>query len=81
MAKFQCVDELVRTLQPVDPVYCFRKNSLKLASDPFLIPPQMMICGEMGCQYDRPISSLLRPCERDFILCTLFLNGFFVCKP
>jgi len=36
MAKFQCVDELVRTLQPVDPVYCFRKNSLKLASEWFL---------------------------------------------
>ena len=36
MAKFQCVDELVKALRPVDPVYCFRKNSLKLASNWFL---------------------------------------------
>ena len=35
MAKFQCVDELVKALQPIDPVYCFRKHSLKLASNWF----------------------------------------------
>ena len=32
MAKFQCVNELVKALQPIDPVYCFRKHSLKTAS-------------------------------------------------
>tara|TARA_B100000941_G_scaffold285796_1_gene258340 strand:- start:1613 stop:2797 length:1185 start_codon:yes stop_codon:yes gene_type:complete len=35
MAKFQCVNELVKALQPIDPVYCFRKHSLKLASNWF----------------------------------------------
>ena len=35
MAKFQCVNELVKTLQPIDPVYCFRKHSLKIASNWF----------------------------------------------
>ena len=35
MAKFQCVNELVKALQPVDPVYCFRKHSLKTASNWF----------------------------------------------
>ena len=35
MAKFQCVNELVKALQPIDPVYCFRKQSLKLASNWF----------------------------------------------
>jgi ornithine decarboxylase len=35
MAKFQCVDELVKALQPIDPIYCFRKQSLKLASNWF----------------------------------------------
>ncbi len=35
MAKFQCVDELVKTLQPIDPIYCIRKNSLKLAANWF----------------------------------------------
>ena len=35
MAKFQCVDELVKALQPIDPVYCFRKHSLKLSADWF----------------------------------------------
>jgi len=35
MAKFQCVDELVKALQPIDPVYCFRKHSLKIASNWF----------------------------------------------
>ena len=35
MAKFQCVNELVKALQPIDPVYCFRKHSLKTASNWF----------------------------------------------
>ena len=35
MAKFQCVDELVKSLQPINPVYCLRKNSLKLAANWF----------------------------------------------
>ena len=35
MAKFQCVNELVKALQPIDPVYCFRKHSLKIASNWF----------------------------------------------
>ncbi len=35
MAKFQCVDELVKVLQPIDPVYCLRKHSLKLAANWF----------------------------------------------
>ena len=35
MAKFQCVDELVKILQPIDPVYCLRKHSLKLAANWF----------------------------------------------
>ena len=35
MAKFQCVDELVKALQPIDPVYCLRKNSLKIAAETF----------------------------------------------
>ena len=34
MAKFQCVNELVKALQPIDPVYCFRKQSLKPRSRP-----------------------------------------------
>jgi ornithine decarboxylase len=35
MAKFQCVDELVKSLRPVDPVYCIRKDSLKLSANWF----------------------------------------------
>ena len=35
MAKFQCVDELVKSLQPINPIYCLRKNSLKLAANWF----------------------------------------------
>ena len=35
MAKFQCVDELVKSLQPINPVYCLRRNSLKLAANWF----------------------------------------------
>ena len=35
MAKVQCVDELVKSLQPINPVYCLRKNSLKLAANWF----------------------------------------------
>ena len=35
MAKFQCVDELVKVLQPIDPIYCLRKHSLKLAANWF----------------------------------------------
>ena len=35
MAKFQCVDELVKALHPIDPVYCLRKKSLKLAANWF----------------------------------------------
>ena len=31
MQKFNSVDELVNTIQPVDPVYCIRPNSIKLA--------------------------------------------------
>ena len=50
---------------------------LKTGADaPFLILPRTMICGEMGCRYDRPISSLLRPCERNFILCTCLRTVF-----
>ena len=31
MQKFSSVDELVRNIQPVDPVYCIRPNSIKTA--------------------------------------------------
>jgi ornithine decarboxylase len=31
MQKFNSVDELVNTIQPVDPIYCIRPNSIKLA--------------------------------------------------
>ena len=31
MQKFNSVDELVNTIRPVDPVYCIRPNSIKLA--------------------------------------------------
>jgi len=31
MQKFSSVDELVNTIRPVDPVYCIRPNSIKLA--------------------------------------------------
>ena len=31
MQKFNTVDELVNTIQPVDPIYCIRPNSIKLA--------------------------------------------------
>jgi len=35
MQKFNSVDELVTTVRPVDPVYCIRPNSIKLACDWF----------------------------------------------
>ena len=31
MQKFNSIDELVNTIRPVDPVYCIRPNSIKLA--------------------------------------------------
>ena len=31
MQKFNSVDEMVNTIRPVDPVYCIRPNSIKLA--------------------------------------------------
>ena len=31
MQKFNSVDELVKTIQPVDPIYCIRPDSIKLA--------------------------------------------------
>ena len=31
MQKFNSVDELVNTIQPVDPIYCIRPNSIKSA--------------------------------------------------
>jgi ornithine decarboxylase len=31
MQKFNSVDELVKTIQPVDPIYCIRPNSIKAA--------------------------------------------------
>ena len=31
MQKFNSVDELVSTIQPVDPIYCIRPNSIKSA--------------------------------------------------
>ena len=31
MQKFKSVDELVNTVRPVDPIYCIRPNSIKLA--------------------------------------------------
>ena len=31
MQKFSSVDELVRNIQPVDPVYCIRPESIKTA--------------------------------------------------
>ena len=31
MRKFKDVDELVNELKPVDPVYCIRPNSIKVA--------------------------------------------------
>ena len=31
MQKFNSVDELVNTVQPVDPIYCIRPNSIKSA--------------------------------------------------
>ena len=35
MQKFKSVDELVNTIQPVDPVYCIRPNSIKSACNWF----------------------------------------------
>jgi len=35
MQKFNSVDELVNTIQPVEPIYCIRPNSIKLACDWF----------------------------------------------
>ena len=35
MQKFNSVDELVNTIRPVDPVYCIRPNSIKLACNFF----------------------------------------------
>jgi len=35
MQKFSSVDELVRNIQPVDPVYCIRPNSIKTACNWF----------------------------------------------
>ncbi|MAW01689.1 MAG: ornithine decarboxylase [Candidatus Pelagibacter sp.] len=35
MAKFRSVEELVKQLRPVDPVYCFRKDSIKSATNWF----------------------------------------------
>ena len=31
MQKFNSVDELVNAIRPVDPIYCIRPNSIKLA--------------------------------------------------
>ncbi len=31
MQKFNSVDELVSSVQPVDPIYCIRPNSIKTA--------------------------------------------------
>ena len=31
MQKFNSVDELVNTVRPVDPIYCIRPDSIKLA--------------------------------------------------
>ena len=31
MQKFNSVDELVNNVRPVDPIYCIRPNSIKLA--------------------------------------------------
>ena len=35
MQKFKSVDELVNTIRPVDPVYCIRPNSIKIACNWF----------------------------------------------
>ena len=35
MAKFRSVEELVKQLRPVDPVYCFRRDSIKSATNWF----------------------------------------------
>ena len=35
MQKFNSVDELVNKIQPVDPVYCIRPNSIKKACNWF----------------------------------------------
>ena len=35
MQKFKSVDEMINQLQPVEPVYCIRKNSIQLASKYF----------------------------------------------
>ena len=35
MAKFRSVEELVKQLRPVDPVYCFRRDSIKSATSWF----------------------------------------------
>ena len=35
MEKFKTVDELVRQLKPVEPVYCIRKKSIQVASKIF----------------------------------------------
>jgi ornithine decarboxylase len=35
MQKFNSVDELVNTIQPVDPIYCIRPNSIKTATSWF----------------------------------------------
>ena len=42
-----------------------------------MILPNAMICGEIGRRYDRPISSLLRPYARNFILRTFVLKRAF----
>ena len=35
MAKFRSVEELVKQLRPVNPVYCYRKDSIKSATNWF----------------------------------------------
>ena len=35
MAKFRSVEELVKQLRPVDPVYCYRRDSIKSATNWF----------------------------------------------
>ena len=44
MQKFNSVDELVNTIRPVDPIYCIRPNSIKLACSWFKksIPGQIL---------------------------------------
>ena len=46
MQKFKTVDELVSQLQPVKPVYCIRKQSVKRAASFFIKKTlDMMSCG------------------------------------